>query len=480
MMNVIALLLLALAPQDLKTVVRQEKNEYNAAVAKCREAEAMIESDPSAAVERFTEIIALPRIRLMECALRIEQRPAEYSDPYNFLPYQYRGRARMNAARKASPENAQKLVALAIEDFAESVKRNVAPSAELQKNAEAALAKLKADVTKPPDPVKADPVAKFKEKWDPHMRAGRYKSAKGVIEKESEGLSEDEKKGFLQSTEQACRTQLINWASDFRFKFQQAMANGLGQMTKEEFDLLFTLPAPDELIVTSAALDWARQYQPAFAKVQAQEAPAHSLAAAAAAAAPLEEKIENPWFRSVEAPVFASIRNGISAEVQKAQDAVKADRDKARAAADALLKEWKGFTAKLDPKFAERHRFLADHDGQLTKLFDGFPMDLADLEKIDADLDAAFGAESPDSELAKIEQRLAGLESKSTTRESRARLYTSRITVAALRGLFSGKTEEAVAGDLTTFGQRLKDAGGAAGDVKKYGPRVEKVFAALR
>src|SRR5947207_2108339 len=175
------LAMLILLPQDTRTVTRQEKTEYNAAVAKCREAEAMLESDPQGAVERLSEITGNARLRLIECMIKIEQRPAEYSDPYAFLPYQYRGRARMNLAKKAGPENAQRLVAGAIEDFQESFKRNVGPSGDLLRNAEAVLAKLKLDVTKPPDTAKADPVLKFREKWDPLMVQGRYKAAKAVV-----------------------------------------------------------------------------------------------------------------------------------------------------------------------------------------------------------------------------------------------------------------------------------------------------------
>src|SRR5205814_4822347 len=116
---------------------------------------------------------------------------------------------------------------------------------------------------------------------------------------------------------------------------------------------------------------------------------------------------------------------------------------------------------------------------QLGRIFDRFPADLADLEKIN--LDAVFSAESPDAELSRIEGLLSNLESKGNlTLESRQRLYTLWITAGALRGLFGGKTEDAVATDLSGFRQKLRDAGGPGGDVKKYGPRVEKVFAALR
>ena len=186
--------------------------------------------------------------------------------------------------------------------------------------------------------------------------------------------------------------------------------------------LTFALPSPAELIVSNPAIDWARQYLPAFRDVQSQKAPAHSLAAAAVASAPLEERFENPWFKAVENAVFLSLRNAIGAEVERARDAGKADRDKARALADGYLEIWKGMTAKLDAKFTERHRFLAEHDRQLLRLFDGFPMELADLDKIDPALDAAFAAESPDAELSKIAETLDGLESRlNLSRESRQR-----------------------------------------------------------
>ena len=464
-------------PQDNKTAVRQEKTEYNAAVAKCREAEAMIDSDPQAAVERLTEIIQNSRLKLIEVNLRIEQRPAEYSDPYAFLPYQYRGRAKMNLAKKATPENAQKLVTSALDDFQDSEKRGVAPSADFRKSAETVLAKLKADVTKPPD--KADPVVKFREKWDPLMVQGRYKAAKAVVTSDGADLTEEQRKQFLENTDKACRSVLINWVSDFRPRFISAMGAGLDQKTGDEFNELFNLPAPDELIVSHPAVDWVRQHLPAFKDVQSQKLAPPGLAAAAASSVPLEDTGVNPWFRATEGVVFQSLKGAISAEVEKAQNAAKADREKARAQADALLAQWKAFAGKLDPKFIDRHKFVQDHENQLGRLFDGFPADLAEIDKIK--IEAAFTTDAPDAELGKIDGSLAALESRpNLTRESRQRIYTARITVAALRGLFNGKTEEAVAGELAALGQKLREAGGPEGDVKKYGPRVEKVFAQLR
>src|SRR5215204_626316 len=122
----LAILLPALSLQETRVVGRTEKTEYNAALLKYKEAEAMVESDPMACIERLGEILSNSKIRLFEVIIKIEQRPAEYSDPYPFLPYQLRGTARVNQSKKLSGEAAQRLMAAAIEDYTESSKRNVA------------------------------------------------------------------------------------------------------------------------------------------------------------------------------------------------------------------------------------------------------------------------------------------------------------------------------------------------------------------
>ncbi|HVR86744.1 MAG TPA: hypothetical protein VMU54_20645 [Planctomycetota bacterium] len=475
-----AVLFPAPAPQDTRTVVRTEKSEYNAALAKYKEAEAMIESDPLGAIDRLGEILSNPKLRILECLIKIEQRPAEYSDPYPFLPYQSRGTARVNQSKKLTGDAARRMMAAAIEDYTESVKRNVGPSGDLLKAAQARLAKLNDDVTSPLPPVKVDPVVKFREKWDPVIRDGRFKSARALIDKEGQELTDEQRKAFVATAEQQCRDYLTKEVADFRPRFINALGLGLETKTSDEFDLTFALPATAELIVSNPALDWVRQYLPAFREVQAQKAPAHSLAAAAVASAPLEERFENPWFKAIEGAVFQSLRSAVGAEVDQARDAAKAERQKARAQAEGYLGVWKGMTSKLDPKFVERHRFLADHERALQRLLEEFPTELAELDKIDPAVDAAFASDNPDADLIRVEETLAGLESRpNLSRESRQRLFTARVTVVALRGLLGGKSEEAVAGDLSAYRQKLRDAGGP-GDVKKYGPRVEKVFAALR
>ncbi len=479
----LAILLPALSPQDRGTATRTEKTEYTAALQKFKEAETMVDSDPMGCIDRLSEIINNPKIKIVECLLRIEQRPAEYTDPYPFLPYQLRGSARVNQSKKLSGDAALRMMTGAIEDYTESSKRNVASSGELLKSAQERLTKLKEDVTATPGPsTKGDPLVKFREKWDPLMRDGRFRTARAAIDKDGQDLTPEQKKGFIQNAEQQCRDFLTKEVSDFRPRFVSAMSLGLDQKTADEFDLTFALPAPEELVVSHPAIDWARQFVPAFRDVQQHKLPAHSLTAAAVASAPLEERFENPWFKAIESAVFGSLRSGIADQVEMARDAGRADREKARAQADGLLAVWKGMTSKLDPKFIERHRFLATDEQKLVRLFDGFPTELAaaDLEKVDPAIEAAFSAESPDSEFGKLEATLTGLGSKpNLSRESRQRIYTAQVIVVSLRGLLAGKSEDAVAGDLSALREKLREAGGP-GDVKKYGPRVEKVFSALR
>lgn len=145
MLSLIAMLLAAPCLQEAKDISRVEKSSYTDALLKCREAEGLMESDPPGAIGKLTEAINTPNLKKIECIVRIELRAGEFSEPYSFLPYQYRGQARVNLAKKSPREAAQKLLEAAIEDFLESAKRKVAPSEALAKAAQAQLDRLKAD-----------------------------------------------------------------------------------------------------------------------------------------------------------------------------------------------------------------------------------------------------------------------------------------------------------------------------------------------
>jgi hypothetical protein len=461
--------------QSDQTIFRTEKGDYTGPIQKCKDGEELIESDPQGAVARLDEVISNPKLRKIECRVRIEERPSEYSAWYLFLPHQYRGRARMNLAKKADNETAKKLVTGAMQDFQTSMGKNVADSEKFLKDARAELDKLKAAAVKP-----VDPVLKFREAWDPLLQDNRFKSARALIDGVGQALTDEQKKNFAQIAERRCRDFLVASVASLRPKFIGALRNGVGNMNSEEFDLAFALPPSEELLVSHPVIDWLRNHLPTLRDLQAGKVPGHALAPAAVEAIPLEERMVNPWFQAVENAVFISLLAAISTEVENSRDAPRVDREKNRSRAQALLARWKELSGKLDAQFVERHRFVTDHEAQLLKLLDGFPREIVELERSEKELEALFGADSPETELVRIERELEAHESRTNvTRESRGRLATARVVVAALRGFLAGKTEETLVGELADWNRKLRDAGGAV-EPGKFGPRVAKVFEGLR
>jgi hypothetical protein len=138
------LLAVAALLQDTMDIARAARGDSLAAIAKCREGEGMIDTDPQGASDRLTAVIGMPNLeKIVECVVRVELRASEYSEPYPFLPYKYRGQARMQLAKKAVPDAARKLLTDAIEDFRESAKHKIAWSADLARAAQAELDRIK-------------------------------------------------------------------------------------------------------------------------------------------------------------------------------------------------------------------------------------------------------------------------------------------------------------------------------------------------
>jgi hypothetical protein len=473
-----------LALQQNQTATRNEKTEYEPAQRACLQAEALVESDPRGAIEKLDPLLVNPKLVKIECRLRVELRPSEYTDWSMFLPYQYRGRARLNLAKKAPPEQAQKLAADAVADLEESVKRGIAPSQDFLDAAKGELAKAKAAVAAaaakpaPGEPPKEDPALKVRPAWQRLVDEKKFKSARATLETEGKALPEADRKALAEDTDRQCRAMLNARLVEFRRTLAGLRTEAdLTGLTGAEFDDAFALPAPAELSATVPAYDWAVQQKALLKRVQSKQAPASALLEAALAAAPLETAAENPWFRPLEALAFQNLRDAVSARVDQARDAARADRDRLRKEAEDARKQWADFAAKLDPKFRELHRLDA-RSAELAKLFDGFPADLAALEKLD--LEAVFRAEAPEAALAALEAELRGHESKAgVSRESRQRLYTALVTVLSLRGFLEGKEEDAVAQSLGTYRLRLSAVGGPT-DPKRFGERVGKVFELLK
>jgi hypothetical protein len=154
---IIALALLALSgveglAQEAYTASRLEKDVYLPAVTQYKQGEELMESDPRAAIAEFDAILSNPKISAktnkgVECILTVIERPGETSSPLLFVPYQLRGRARLalaGKARSSEPQEAEKLMAGAVEDFRESLRRGVASSEAYLRNAELEHQRMKA------------------------------------------------------------------------------------------------------------------------------------------------------------------------------------------------------------------------------------------------------------------------------------------------------------------------------------------------
>jgi hypothetical protein len=475
------LLLALLCAQEDQTVFRTEKTEYLAAEKDCRAAEAILTSDPRAAIALLDPILANPKLKKIECRIRIENRPAEYSERYNFLPYQFRARARMALAAKSDPEAAQKLLDGAVADLEESARRKVASSEELLKTAKTELAKLKAAAAdpSPANPVKESPLVKVRASIAPLLQTSKFKSAKAKIALEGKDLPPEERKVLEDDVDRRCLDSLSDSLFQFRRRFLRLEEpRDLAGISDSAIDLLFSLPDPSELSVSLPALDWARSALPAFKDVQSGKAGLEALLPSAAAAAKIENGSDDSFFVVVEKLAYAGMSASVKDLVSKAQDQPKAEREKLKAQADGLAARWKAFADGLDPAFRTAHRAVADHGAELAREAGGFPADLAELAKVD--VDAVFASASPDTELKRLEDVLRLLATKSNaTIESRRTLYTSLVAVAALRALLEGKDEAAAATSLQPLAASLAAAGGPS-DPKRWGPRVEQVFAQLR
>lgn len=494
-MSLIAATLILLCQQD-RTAQRTEKSDYYPAKKRCEEGEGLIDSDPKTAIEKFDEVINNPKIKFIECRLRIEERPSEYTAWYPFLPYQYRGRAKVNLSKRLEPDVALKVLNEAVADLQRSVKEGVVEgslkegvtSSETHlKTAQAELVKVQdkikaaAAAVKTTDPSAPEPaIVKFRPAFKQILDDLRFKGAKDFIASDGKGLTDAEKKRFSDDADAACRSYLDEQATKFRRRLTSDIRSlsDLQSLSARELEATFAVPRPDELITKHPAIDWARAQLPVFEAVRSKKSPPESLLPAVAAAVAVEPDGENAWFTTAEAVAYQGVRESVQSCVSRARDALLADRDKEKTAAGAIVKTFAEFEAALEAKFRAAHPGVATHGRELSLLLGGFPVDLAEVDK--ANLDACFGAPAPEAAFAQLEQSLKSLESgKTVSRESRRKLYHLLFTAAALKALCEGKSEDAAAAEAGAYGQKLADAGGAL-DTKKYGPRMEAVYSKLR
>ena len=448
------MILLALALQTDFTVSRIEKAEYGAALKKVRDAEALLDSDPRAALELLEALLAGPPAKV-EGRLRIETRPGEFSEPQPFFPYQLRGRALAAQARR-DPAGASRLLERAVADLELSVRKGVAASQPILDAVRADLAALKT-------PAPVDPEPAFRAAWSDLLRARRFKDARAHVEKA--GLSEERRAAYLRQTDDECRARVGELWLDFVRELRLATIDNLRSLGAQDFGARFGLAERAQVCVASPELEWAAGFRDLLDRLRRREEVMEPLLAAAGAA-------KGEAFAPAADLAFAVLEARVREEVEAASTAPREERNRRAAAATALRRRWADWAEGRPEAVRARGAAL---EAWLAKV----PVDLEDARRAGEALDATFASERPAAELEKIERDLARLradEGRRLSVESRRELLSHLLAAAALRRLLEGKS----VGDpeLKLWAAELKAAGGPI-DLSRFGAKLGRALKAL-
>jgi hypothetical protein len=471
-----------------RNIPRISKDVYQQAVRDLAKANDLIAEDAGAAVERVTSILTNPKIKYFEVKLLIEVQPS-IKEPYDFFPYQIRGRARMKVAERAALEPAINSLKLAVEDLKTSADKKVPGSAEMLKAAEEALAKKvkeKTDLERE----KNNPFTKFKVKFDDLLNNDKYKSALALVgSSEGQALTEEERQQVTADCEQKCADFRDSKLAKFKSALNAATAQELKDDGESGFNRTFTNQVPSESELTEKAaadpaLQWARRHLKTIKAVVAGQGKIEDLLAAAAEAIkldPPDAENENPCFKGTAFLASELCQKAITANTTKAESAPKAERAKLQAAADGVFAQWKAFIDGQDPKVIKRHSDLETCTERLAEFVKAFPVELAQVATFD--IDRCFLSD-PGPELKKVEDGLQNLIDNLSTMgkvaiESRQELYSKFITAGALRRFIEGMTEDQVISELRDYKTGLIRAGGPT-KPEQYGPKVKRVFDRLK
>jgi hypothetical protein len=480
-------LLLALCLQDTETLNKAHREGYQAAVVEYDRAVFLTESDPKQALQILDRIFDNKKLDKKDRRLIFERPNGILSKPVDFFPNQARGRVRLILA-KSDPENVATLVAGAVADLKASSDAGLKSSDELLKTARGAQEKLK--YAKPPDPPKDLGAEKaFRDAWLRLVDDRKFKSARDFIDVKGGALASDRKREYLRDTEDRCRKSVMASLDEFLKAMElNSRPPLIRQLKAAEFARLFALPSEAEVIVAVAELDWARKERPVLEKLRQSEARPHdeeatalveSMIAQTLAAEPLERTGENRWFKASGQLTFRYVEEIIQTLATLSKDATPEQRQKLREGAERARAKWTEGLAKFPKDFLVRNQ-VHENPRRLATLLEEFPVDSAEIDKVD--LDACFLTESPDSALEHVISDLTKIRDQQGARlpkDSMRKLLTELAAATAVHELLAGKSAEEVAKGLQELGRSLAQAGGPV-DPARWGPKVEKIFAALK
>lgn len=472
MLTVAALMLFLQEPPE-HSIPILEKERYLKLAKRCKEAEGFIDSRPGEAAQILDSVlgdVASKGLDKVECRLKIEEQRSLWKK-YDFFPYQYRGRALMAMADRSNDlDSKRKLMESAAADLNESfTRRGLASSRAYFEEAKAKLKKLSDDAPG------EDPEVKFKALWRGFISKSQFVQARKHVQSEGGFLSAEKRRKYLEDTERECLDSLALAVEPFLANLEKVRnRESLRAMSRATFDQRFELPERRELVAVTPAYDWCVEVRATLERMRGGEEALDALFDHAVAAVPLGARS----FEAVEAMAYELVREGIEARAEESRSAPAQKRTELLSQAKLLQRKWQGLDARVrraDGEFAKR---IAPRD--FAPLFERFPLDDEDVNKVVAAIQASAEAEDPDRALEEAESALGKMSERweRLSIESRRAILTYRIVAGALRGFLAGRSDDEVLRDLRKLGTQLKDAGGTF-EVKGFGPRVEKVVRRL-
>lgn len=475
--GVISLLVLLVSLQEQESILKAQRALYKSAANSCREAEGLIDSDPSRAVGIIDGILRNTRIEKLECRLKIQQPDSSWDDPVDFFPLQVRGRAYLKLAEKNSatdPDQAKTHAEKSVQDLEASVKKGVRASQRYLDAANELVKKL----SKP-----KDPAGELEAEWSALVDSRKFLEAKALIEGRRE-LSADKRKEYLDRTVEKCRRFVETATGRFLANLKTVDRLRLLETMKDStFDRDFAVP--DRSVLLEGALTpeylWCVDGRPVLRDLRARQDAFEPLLKLAARAVGLSAGDEFGWFECTERLAHEWARNAMLRKSEEAREAPAARRIELRRDADKLRERWKLFEEEVAREARGRKAFLDRWSARdFTAVFERFPVEAAGLATLLGELLRISEAEDPERALRDLESKLERFlaDWDRLVAESKLEILVCRIAAAALRGMLAGRPVEDLVADLKSLGSEYRSLGGK-GEEKRFGRKVARIFAQL-
>ena len=476
-----------LALQETETLSRTHREGYQAVLIEYDRAVMLTESDPRQALQIVEKIFDNKKVDKKDRRLVFERPGGQLSKAFDFFPNQARGRIRLILA-KSDAENAAALVVGAISDLKASCDAGVKSSDDLLRTARIAQERLK--FVKPPEPSKESPAEKgFRDSWLKLIDDRKFKGAQDLVEARTSPLSAEKKKEYVRDTEERCRKFVTAALEDFLKAIELNIRPALLRQVKpSDFNRLFALPPESDLVGSTPELPWARTELSILDKIRLSDPRADALEALPVlealiaqmlAAEAFDRTRENRFFKVAGQLTFHVVEDALLNLAAMSKDATPDRRQKLREVAEQCRARWSEALAKVPKETLQRHQ-VHENPRRLSTLMEEFPVDSAEIDSVD--LDACFAGEAPDSALENVISSLTRIRDQQGARlpkESLRKLLTELVAATAIHELLTGKGVEEVAKGLQELGRSLAQTGGAT-DPTHWGPKVQKVFAALK